>query len=408
MTYLGELKSNARPLLAASLGLGTSMPLDAYINSIFAARLIKVFGWERSQFALYGLVALATILVLPFVGRFADKFGMRRVAALGIFIMLLVFIGYSRMQGSFAVFMALSACKLIAGHMTSAIVYTRLIAANFDKARGLALTIVNCAPALLGAMAAPMLTASIDAYGWRTSYVIVGIFMFACGLIALLLVQPDPETGAEHKAETEGATLSTRKAFGQVVRNRAFWIIVPAVWLIMIATPLQSSQLAIMLEDNGLKPASIAWVISVFSISTIVGRIVCGLALDKFPTPLVASICTIPPALGFYLLATDWNATAVIAFGMALAGFAVGAENDLFSYLVARYFKLDVYSSTLSIVFACVFIGTATGSVAISVTLKIANSFSPFLYFVGGSTLLGSLLFLLLPKVRWNELAAGN
>lgn len=398
MSYLGELRRNARPLLAASLGLGTSLPLDAYINSIFAARLIKVFGWERSQFALYGLVALATILVLPFVGRFADRFGVRRVAALGIVLMLAVFIGYSRMEGSFAWFMVLSACKLIAGHMTSAVVYTRLVAANFDKARGFALTVVNCAPALLGALAAPALTASIDAYGWRTSYVIVGIFMFVCGMIALLLVPPEAETGAEQEAGKGASSLSAREAFGQVVRNRVFWIIVLAVWLIMIATPLQSSQLAIMLEDNRLEPASIAWVISVFSISTIVGRIVCGLALDKFPTPLVASICTIPPVLGFFLLASDWNSTAVVAFGMALAGFAVGAENDLFSYLVARYFRLEVYSSTLSLVFAFVFIGTATGSVAISATLKIADSFSPFLYFVSGSTLVGSLLFLLLPR----------
>ena len=76
-----------------------------------------------------------------------------------------------------------------------------------------------------------------------------------------------------------------------------------AIYLIMIATPLQSSQLAIMLEDNGLGLAATAWIISVFSISTIVGRIVCGLALDKFPTPIVSSVCTLPPALGFFLLA---------------------------------------------------------------------------------------------------------
>ena len=81
---------------------------------------------------------------------------------------------------------------------------------------------------------------------------------------------------------------------------------------------------------------------------------------------------------------------------MALAGFAVGAENDLFVFLIARYFKLEIYSSALSLLFGFVFIGTATGSVAISATLKTTESFSAFLYFVSGTTLVGSIMFLLL------------
>jgi sugar phosphate permease len=325
----------------------------------------------------------------------------RRVALVGTCLMLAVFLGYSQMEGSFAVFMVLSALKLICGHMTSAVVYTRLIAANFDKARGLALTIVNCTPALLGALAAPALTAGIASVGWRTSYVLVGLFMFVCGIIASLLVPPGNTTAkadaAAHGQDTAMTTMTTRETLGLVARNRVFWTIAFAVYLIMIATPLQSSQLAIMLEDNHLDPAAVAWTISVFSISTIAGRIVCGLALDKFPTRFVASFCTIPPAIGFFILGTDWNSPAAIAFSMALAGFAVGAENDLFSFLVARYFKLEVYSSTLSLVFACVFIGTATGSVSISAILRTSDSFSPFLYLVSGLTLAGSLLFLLLP-----------
>jgi hypothetical protein len=54
VSYLGELRTNARPLLAASLGVGTSLPFDAYTNSIFARYLIQEFHWSRAQFALYG------------------------------------------------------------------------------------------------------------------------------------------------------------------------------------------------------------------------------------------------------------------------------------------------------------------------------------------------------------------
>src|SRR5687768_1633497 len=170
LSYLGELRTNFRPLLAASLGVGTSLPFDAYTNSIFAPYLVEEFGWSRAQFALYGLVAVATVIVLPFVGRLTDRFGVRAVALVGTLLMPLVFIGYSQMQGSFGFFLFLSALKLSFGHMTSAVVYTRLIAENFQRAQGLALTIVNCTPAALGAIAAPILTWSIETYGWRFSY----------------------------------------------------------------------------------------------------------------------------------------------------------------------------------------------------------------------------------------------
>jgi sugar phosphate permease len=401
VTYFGEFRRNARPLIAASLGLGTSLPLDAYTNSIFAPYLIKSFGWSRSQFALYGLVALSTVIVLPFIGRFTDRLGVKRVALVGTLLMAVVFVGYSRMQGSFGVFLFLSALKLIFGQMTSAVVYTRLIAANFVRARGLALTVVNCAPALLGALVAPVLTEAIESYGWRNSYLLVGAFSLACGLIALSLIpRSEGDEAKQNHARQGGHAMTARQAFGELVRSRTFWIIAAAVYLCMIATPLQSSQLSLMLEDNGLVADKRALVISLFAVSTIVGRIVCGLALDKFPTPVVSTLCTIPPALGFFILATDWNSVGAVAFGTALAGFAVGAESDLFSFVVARYFRLEVYSSTLSLVFACVFMATATGSLSISAILGAADSFSPFLYFVSGTTLVGSLIFLLLPNSR--------
>ena len=402
MSYLGELRINIRPLLAASLGVGTSLPFDAYTNSIFARYLVQEFHWPRAQFALYGIVAVATVIVLPFVGRLTDRFGVKPVALVGTLLMPFVFIGYSQMQGSFGVFLFLSALKLCFGHMTSAVVYTRLVAESFVRAQGLALTIVNCTPAALGALAAPLLTWSIESFGWRLSYLAVAAFSLGCGIIALLLIPPrSASIGKKTSPLPEpGETSGVRRDFAIVARSGLFWIIIVGMFLCMIATPLQSSQLNIMLQDNGLATRAAAWVISLYAITTIIGRIACGLALDRFPTPIVTTVSMIPPALGFLLLATPLNSVSVIAFSMILVGIAVGAENDLISYLIARYFKLRIYSSTLSLLMGGVFLATATGSLTISASLKATDSFSPFLSLVSGTVLVGSLLFLLLPKSR--------
>ena len=104
--------------------------------------------------------------------------------------------------------------------------------------------------------------------------------------------------------------------------------------------------------------------------------------------------------LGFFLLGTDMNTVAVIAFAMFLVGLTVGAESDLISYLVARYFKLRIYNTTLGLVFCVSFLSSALGALAISTSLRLTDSFSPFLYLVSVLILFGSLMFLLLPKSR--------
>jgi MFS family permease len=400
LSYLGELRQNARPLAAASLGVGSSIPFLAYANSIFAPHLLDAFHWSRSQFALYGLVAVTTIIALPFIGRFADRLGVKPMATVGTLLMPFVFLGYSQMQGSFGYYLFLSVMKLTIGHMTSAIVYTRLIAQYFDRARGLAMTIVVSTPAVLGAISAPILNSSIEHFGWRFSYLGLGAFTLLCGLIALALIPPrasDPSADA-HQAQQPGAPPSMRKDFAMVSRSRVFWIVVVGMYLCLLTTPLHSSQLNILLLDNGLSTSAGAWVLSLYAVSTVVGRLVCGVALDHFPTPIVTAVCMFPPAVGFLILATDFDAVTLVAFAMILVGFTVGAEHDLLSYLVARYFKLRIFSSTLAVLTCFAFLATATGSIAISVTLDKADTFAPYLYVVSGTVLLGCLLFLFLPR----------
>ena len=73
-------------------------------------------------------------------------------------------------------------------------------------------------------------------------------------------------------------------------------------------------------------------------------------------------------------------------------------RSDLLSYLVARYFRLDIFSTTLSLAYCAVFIGSASGALILSGLLKRFDSFTPFLLVSAGTVLLGSMMFLLLPR----------
>lgn len=400
MSYLGELRQNVRPLVAASLGVGTSLPLFAYTNSVFAPFLIRDFGWSRAQFALIGITMLATLPFLPIIGRMTDKLGVRRVALFGTLLILPCFIGYSLMQGSFTVYLVLFTLVLIVASMTGTLVYTRVVAENFRLARGLALTIVNCAPAVLAIPLIPLLNVLIETIGWRICYVLLGGFCFVCGLIAIYLLPPaDPE--AEARADVRAPLQGTpRGDYGVILRSPLFWLILVAMFLCQLQTQLHSSQMNIMLLDQGLMTQSAANIVSIYAFGTIVGRIACGLALDRFSTPIVTFVSMVLPAIGFFLLGTSMDGYTIIAGAMFLVGLSVGAEIDIISFLVARYFKIRIYNTTLSLLMCASFLSSASGALGVSYTLSRYQSFEPFLFVIAGSIAIGSLLFLLMPGGR--------
>ena len=397
MSYIDEWRRSIRPLLAASLATGTSLPLFAYTNSVFAPHLIKEFGWSRAQFALIGVTMLLTLPILPFVGRFTDKLGVRRVALIGVLLMPLGFIGYATMQGDFTSYLVIFTAVLMVGSMTGPLVFSRLIAANFDRAQGLALTVINCTPAVLAMPMAPLLNMTIEAYGWRSTYLMLGGFVLVCGLIAVALVREDapaPGTPAPEPAKP------AREDYALIFRSKLFWVIVVGFFLCLLQTQLHSSQMNLMLIENDLTMQTAANVVAVCALGTLIGRIVCGITLDLYSTRAVTVISMGLPALGFLLLASDMNSLPVVSAAMFLVGLSVGAESDLICYLVARYFKLRIYGTTLGLVHTTTFLSSAAGGLAISLTLALSDSYVPFLYIAAGSILLGSVLFWLLPPGR--------
>lgn len=401
MSYFGELRQNVRPLAAASLGIGTSLPLFAYTNSIFAPHLIEAFGWSRAQFALVGLTMLVMLPFLPLIGRITDKVGVKRVALTGTLLILPAFIGYSQMSGNFIQYLVIFTLVLIIGSMTGPLVYTRVVAENFGLSRGFALTIVNSAPALIAFPLLPVLNMMIIEIGWSTSYLVVGIFCFICGLTAILLLPPTRPALARAGASPSEPIEGTRSGdYRLILKSWLFWLILVAFFLCLLQTQLHSSQMNVMLIDQGLTTQTAAYMASVYTVGTFIGRIACGLALDRFPTPMVTFVSMFIPTIGFFFLGTGLDTQLVIGISMFIIGLSVGAEADIIPFLVARYFQVRIYNTTLGLLMTCSFLASATGAIGVSISLRMYDSFEPLLFAIAGSIVIGSLLFLFMPKSR--------
>jgi LPXTG-motif cell wall-anchored protein len=392
MSYLGELRTNWRPLAAATAGLSAGLSLSAYTNAAMGPQFLAAFGWSRSDFALTGAITLLTFVFLPFYGRLADLFGVRRIAAVGVVGLPACWIAYAMMSGPIWQYFAINVVLIALGVTTTPAIYSRLVATRFEAARGLALAIAISGPPLLGALGVPVLDVINRNFGWRAGCLAIAATIAVVGVVALVLVpghNGDPEAVAgERKAGRD---------YRAIGRSRVFWILLAGVLLCNLYHSVTTTQLGIMLGDAGAG-ADVAVLITVFATAVIVGRFVCGVALDRLPAQVVAAVAMALPGLGCLLIASPWNGIGVLAVAVCCLGAAWGAEGDVIAYLVARHFDLGVYSSVLSILSAVIGVSSALGAVVLSRMLAATNSFDGFLVLAGAAAFIGGASLLLLRR----------
>ncbi|MEO5586258.1 MAG: MFS transporter [Novosphingobium sp.] len=397
----GEFRRHWRPLLAASLGMGSALSLNTYILSIFAPYLIEEFGWTRSQWAMLGLVQMAVVLSIPICGRLTDLYGVRRVAAVGAFSFPLFLLAIAAMNGGIGLYLGIYLAQTLICSTTTATVYSRIVAAAYKAHRGLALAIAGSAPPLIGALLSWPMTDFVADHGWRTGYVVVAAICAMFAVVTFLLLGSGD--GARY-AQAGPATAKRSPAdYRTILANPVFWIMFAALFLVNLPFSLASSQLKLVVLDQGLPDATAATMVSAFAIASIVGRLISGLALDRMPSHIVAAAGFVLPVFGLLLLASAYDSPTAVLAAISLIGLSFGAEADVIPYLVGRYFGIGIFSTVLGLLTAAMGGAMASGNVLIAVVLKNTESFNAYLVTAAATAFVGSLMFLLLGLPRFNQ-----
>ncbi len=395
MSYLREFRINWRALAAASIGMSAGYSLVNYINNLFTPQLLDAFDWTRADIALVGVTAFLGVVTQPIAGRLTDAFGVRPVAAVGVVCAPLAFLGLSAMTGPFYQFFVLSFLQIIiVGGTTGAVVYARLIASDFTAARGVALAIAASAAPVAGAVCTPFLSALIEAQGWRAGYVALAGGTAIAGLIALCLV---PKRRAEPAVNMD-APEPMKVGYGPIFRSRAFQLITGGIVLCNLAFVMLTAHLKVILLDKGVTSSTGSWLVSLFAFSVVVGRIVCGVALDRFPSYLVTAIALGLPAIGLGTLALDLSAIAVLTFAVMLLGLSLGAEGDILAYIVRDYFPMEIFSSVLGLVIGGLALSVSGGAMLLSWTVGMTETYTLFLGVSSIAAMIGCMLLFLLQR----------
>jgi MFS family permease len=392
-TYTRELRTGWRPLLAVVIGLSSGLVMTSYTIGIMGPHLVAEFGWAKSDMALVGILAMGAVVLLPLIGRAADVFGVRKTAAIGVVASPILFFSLSRID-TLAAYAALFALQAAVLATTTPPVYCRIVVQYFKRGRGLALGIASAGPALAVAVGGPFFNNFITDYGWRTGYLVLAIYTAVGGFSALLLLPRELSTGPKATPRPKRA----KEDYALIFRSPAFWIIFIAILLCSLPQAVMTAQLSLILAENGAVGKGASLMISAYASGMIIGRLVSGVALDHFSPRLVATISLALSGVGLMVIASGFDARPVLFLAILTFGLSVGAESDVMAYLVVRNFGVKLYSSVHSIVATSAALASVLGSVMLSLMLRQYSQYAQFLGLTGVLALLGSFLFLLLPR----------
>jgi predicted MFS family arabinose efflux permease len=387
MGDFSEFRREWRPLLGAFLGMGSALSLNSYLLSIFAPYLMKSFDWSLSEWARLGMVQMLIMFCLPVAGRLTDKYGVRRVAAVGA-LSFPVFLVAITMVSSTAGYLAIYIAQTMICSTTTATVYSRVVAASYKVRRGLALGICGSSPPLIGALFSPAISTFVEDHGWRAGYWAVAAFCTVCAVLTLWLLRPDKPKPAVAPVK---AGPRPQGVYRTVFAMPVFWIMLAACFLVNLPFTLATTQLKTVVLAQGMTDGTAAMMVTVFAVSSIIGRIVTGVALDYLPGHIIAAVGFALPIFGLVLLASPIDTVMAVAIAFALIGASFGGEGDIIPYLITTRFGIPVYSTVMGMLSAAIGLAMGFGNFLLSLT----GSFDSYLPIAAVSAAVGSVLFLI-------------
>ncbi len=373
------------------------MSLAGIVISTMAPALISGNGWSQADFAMIGTLGLFSSLALPFVGRLADVLGVKRTALIGQVALPLTYLAYSLQDGAISTYIGIFIFQGIVCMTTTATVYARLAVQYVKNARGLALAIVASGPALFGLVVGPLLNSYVETHGWRSGYEALAIFAVIAGIITYLLIPPSPHEAAQPKRKA-------REDYPMIFRSTAFWILAVSMLLCNLPQTILQAQLKNLMLANGVDGRAVGAIITASMLGMLSGRILTGLAIDRFNPYRVGFLTMALPSLGLFLISSGMDGYWLLWTAVYFLGFTYGAEGDVIAFLVARRFGVQIYSSVMGLMTAFMSASTALGAMLLSFTLASTGNFNLFLVIVGTAVVVGAGMLLLLG--RGEEVAA--
>lgn len=380
---------------------------------VFFKELQLEFGWSRATisgahsllFVLGGFLSIAA-------GRLSDRYGPRRVMVASSLFFGIGLLLMSQINTTWQLYLFYGVIVGI-GMSTVNVVLLSTIAKWFVKKRGMMSGIAKVGTGM-GMLIMPAVASGlIPAFGWRFSYIILGVvsLVFLIALAQLLKRDPaqmnllpdgDEKTDA-FNADIFGSGLSLREA----IHTRPFWLLCAAYMMILFTTHTIPVHITPHAMDLGIPVTRAAGVLSAIGGVSVIGRIVMGIASDRIGNKRSLLICFVLMLISLLWLQLAGDLWSLYLFA-AIYGFAHGGFFALISPVVAGYFGIRSHGVILGIVLFSGTFGGAIGSVLTGLIFDITQSYKLAFWLLTVAIALGLTLITTLKTIDVSGNATGK
>jgi MFS family permease len=351
--------SSYRWVIVAAGALMTCVAMGAMFSlAVFLDPMSAATGWSRA-----GISSAMTLNFLAMAagnfgwGAASDRFGPRIVVLIGALVLGLALVLASRAQSllvfqiTYGVLVGISASAFFAPMIATTTGW-------FTTQRSLAVSLVSLGVGVAPMTMSPLVGWMVSAYDWRTAMLTLGILSWVLILPTAFLVRRPPQLAenASGEAAPDGGIQSASEAF----RSPQF-IVLSLVFFACCAA--HSGPIFHMVSYAilcGVGPLAAVSIYSVEGLGGLGGRVILGLAADRFGVKpvLIIGLAVQALAIGAYIYVRELGEFYTLAL---IFGAAYGGVMPLYAVLAREYFGQAIMGTVLGAVTMVSSIGMAAG-----------------------------------------------
>jgi MFS family permease len=272
----------------------------------------------------------------------------------------------------------------------------------FSHRRGLMTGIVKVGTGA-GQLVIPLLASGlILRFGWRWSFIIIGLgTALILGLMAQFLRRDPAAMGLAAPSPKEARTPATTPslALSQALKTVQLWTICLVFFLLVFCLMIIMLHIVPHARDLGLSPMRAAGVLSTIGAVSMLGRFICGLAIDRRGSKAVMAACFLMLFLGLIWLQFA-NQFWMLYLFAAVYGLAHGGLFTAISPLVAEWFGIRSHGAIFGLVGCFGTTGGAVGPFLAGFLFDLSGSYTATFRIITALSMLAWGLLLSLRPVK--------
>ncbi|MCB0629886.1 MAG: MFS transporter [Saprospiraceae bacterium] len=348
---------------------------QTFLISLYIPKIEEVFGLSNTALSsLYAIATMASAFSLPWVGRLVDTMPLRRFST-GVLVGLAVAcVILSVAIHPVLVMLGFFGLRLFGqGLMSHTSIST--MARAFAADRGKAISTATLGHPL-GEATLPLLIAlGIGAWGWRSTLQVSAASLMILVLpfiLFLLKSQPSDILSPHHLLGTQQQ--KSKNPF-LVMKDRAFWVITPAVFIVgFLNTAIFFYQIKLG-NSRSWDPAWVAGSLSVYAVASALSMMGSGPLVDRFTAFRLFPFMLLPYILGVVLLATLQHPLSYPA-ALVLIAVSNGGGSTIKNALFAEIFGTEIIGAVRSVFTTVIVFSTALGPLCFGLFLDGGWSYS--------------------------------